>query len=193
MFDTFGWTVDAYERVAVNDPSGPLADAAKMALGNVHFRDNNFEAAAEDYDSLIKSYPNSKYQMTAHVYNLQAKMRDLPGRRLRRRATEAGQEDRPAVAVAIRPQAGQGAGADPPGLCPHRGRAGQPGVPGRQVLRAAELLRRRPLLLQVRDGDYPASQKAKEAKAQIEKIGTLPDEPPNHFKWLTDLLQSDKR
>ena len=35
--------------------------------------------------------------------------------------------------------------------------------------------------------EFPTSQKAKEAKEQIEKIRTLPDEPPKYFAWLTDM------
>ena len=38
MFDTFGYAIQAYERVRLNDPTGPLADAAVMAMGNAYFR-----------------------------------------------------------------------------------------------------------------------------------------------------------
>ena len=38
--------------------------------------------------------------------------------------------------------------------------------------------------------EYPGTEKAKEAKARMEKIRNEPDEPPNHFEWLTGLLRS---
>ena len=51
----------------MNDPTGPLADASLMALGNAYFRHGQFEDAAYNYDMLRKEYPNSKYQMKAHL------------------------------------------------------------------------------------------------------------------------------
>ena len=51
----------------LNDPTGPLADASLMALGNAYFRRGQYENAAYNYDLLSKEYPNSKYQVKAHV------------------------------------------------------------------------------------------------------------------------------
>ena len=83
MFDSFGWTIDAYSRVAVNDPSGPLADAAKMALGNVHFRDYNFEAAAEDYRQPDQVLPQQQVSDDRPHPRPPVEDADLPGRGLR--------------------------------------------------------------------------------------------------------------
>ena len=63
----------------LNDPTGPLADASVMAMGNAYFRVGRFEEAASNYDVLRKEYPNSKYQALAHVLGLQAKMRVYQG------------------------------------------------------------------------------------------------------------------
>ena len=41
--------------------------------------------------------------------------------------------------------------------------------------------------------EYPSTEKAKEAQARMEKIRNEPDEPPNHFKWLTELFESKKQ
>ena len=79
MFGTFTFAVQAYERVRQYDPTGPLADASLMALGNLYFRHGEWEEAAQQYDTLRKEYPNSKYQMTAHLLDLQAKMRVYQG------------------------------------------------------------------------------------------------------------------
>ena len=63
----------------LNDPTGPLADASVMALGNAYFRCGRYENAAYNYDLLRKEYPNSKHQVLAHVLGLQAKMRVYQG------------------------------------------------------------------------------------------------------------------
>jgi len=46
MFDAFGYAVQAYERVRMYDPTGPLAATSLLALGNAYFRHNQFENAA---------------------------------------------------------------------------------------------------------------------------------------------------
>ncbi len=60
LFDTFGYAIQAYERIRLNDPRGPLADASLMALGNAYFRHGHYEEAAYNYDLLRKEYPNSR-------------------------------------------------------------------------------------------------------------------------------------
>ena len=79
MFDTFGYAIQAYERMRMHDPTGPLADHSLMALGNAYFRCGQFENAAYNYDLLRKEYPNSKHQMSAHLLGPQAKMRVYQG------------------------------------------------------------------------------------------------------------------
>ena len=179
MFDTWGYAVQAYERIGTYDPTGPLADTAKMALGNAYFRDNNFGSAAEQYDSLIKTYPNSKYQMTAHVFDLQAKVRIYQGadyddeplkgakklseQMLSQFGTKLGQEEprtRQCLARIIEEQANR-------------------------EFQVAKLYERRScygaarFYYQCVMKDYPGSQRAKEAKEQYEKSAHCPTSRPN--------------
>ena len=79
MFDAFGYAVQAYERVRIYDPRGPLADASLMALGNAYFRRGQFGRRGRQLRQLIKEYPNSKYQLKAHLFALQANMRVYQG------------------------------------------------------------------------------------------------------------------
>ncbi len=193
MFDRFGWAVDAYNRVAANDPSGPLADAAKMALGNLYFRDYNFEAAAEHYGSLIKSYPNSKYQMTAHVFDLQAEMRIYQGPDYDEEPLKRAKK----IAEQSLSQFGDKLGKEQ-----QRIRQAHVRIVEEQANRefqVAKYYERRSCYGSARFyykcvmDEYPTTQKAKEAKEQFEKIRTLPDEPPKYFKWLTDLIEPKQR
>ena len=41
--------------------------------------------------------------------------------------------------------------------------------------------------------EYPSTEKAKEARTRLEQIRNEPDEPPNHFAWLTGLFESKKK
>jgi TolA-binding protein len=79
MFDCFGYAIQAYERVRMYDPQGPLADDSLMALGNAYFLQGKWGDAAYNYDLLCKEYPNSNHQMNAHLFGLQANMRRYQG------------------------------------------------------------------------------------------------------------------
>ena len=193
MFDTFGYAVQAYERVRTYDPTGPLADASLMALGNAYFRDDHFEDAAENYDKLIKEYPNSKYQMNANVFDLQAKMRVYQGPDYDETPLKKAKK----IAQQSLTQFGDKLGKEQ-----ERTKQANARIVEEQANRefqVAKYYERRSCYGAARFyykcvmDEYPTSQKAKEAKEQIEKIRTLPDEPPNHFKWLTDLFESKKR
>ena len=83
MFDTFGYAVQAYERIRMYDPQGPLADDSLMALGNAYFGRGQWGDAAYNYDLLCKEYPNSEHQLNAHLFGLQANMRAVSGSGLR--------------------------------------------------------------------------------------------------------------
>jgi outer membrane protein assembly factor BamD (BamD/ComL family) len=193
MFDTFGYAVQAYERIGTYDPTGPLADTAKMALGNANFRVNNFLAAAENYDKLIKDYPNSKYQMTAHILDLQTKMRIYQGAEY----DDGPLKEAKKLAQQSLSQFGPKLGAEE-----HRTRQAFARIVEEQANRefqVAKYYERRScygaarFYYQCVMKDFPNTLKAKEAQEQFDKIRTLPDEPPHYFKWLTDFLESDRR
>ena len=192
LFDTFGYAVQAYERVRLNDPTGPLADDSLMALGNAYFRRGQFENAAYNYDLLIKEYPNSEHQAKAHVLGLQAKMRIYQGTHVRRAPAERRQEDRRSDAHPVRRQAG-----------PERERVAQARAQiieekanrdftlGQYYEQHKYYGAARMYYKSVID-DYPSTEKAKEAQARLEAIRDKPDTPPDHFAWLTGLVRVEE-
>jgi outer membrane protein assembly factor BamD (BamD/ComL family) len=68
-----GNAIKAYETVAIEDPTGPLADDSLMALGNARFVNGQYEDAARYYDRLRKEYPNSPHQVQAHLLAIKSK------------------------------------------------------------------------------------------------------------------------
>lgn len=192
MFDTFGYAIQAYERVRLNDPTGPLADDSLMALGNAYFRRGQFENAAYNYDLLIKEYPNSEFQPRAHLLGLQAKMRVYQGS-----LYVAGPlDDAQKIAENTLDQYGKRLG-------PERDRVAQARA---QILE--EKANREYTVGQYYENRkyygaarmyyqgvveaYPGTEKAREAKVRLEAIRDKPDSPPNHFSWLTNLFESKK-
>jgi outer membrane protein assembly factor BamD (BamD/ComL family) len=192
MFDTFGYAVQAYERVHLNDPTGPLADDSLMALGNAYFRRGQFEDAAYNYSQLIKEYPNSEHQKKAHMLGLQAKMRVYQGTMY----VQAPLNDAQKLADRTLSQYGDKLGED-------RDRVAQARA---QIIE--EKANRDFQLAQFYDkkenygaakmyyksviDEFPTTERAKEAKARMEVIRDKPDSPPDRFGWLTGLFDSKK-
>lgn len=192
MFDTFGYAVQAFERIRMHDPTGPLADDSLMALGNAYLRREQFEEAAYNYDLLIKEYPNSEHQMKAHEFGLQAKMRVYQGTMY----VGGPLKDARKIADRTLTQYGEKLG-------PERERVAKARA---QIVE--EMANRDYALGQYYEGhkyfgaarmyydsvikEYPNTEKAKEAQARLQAIRGEPDSPPNHFKWLTERFESKK-
>jgi len=192
-FDTFGYAIQAYERVRMNDPTGPLADSALMAMGNAYFRRGQYEDATHSYDVLRKEYPNSQHQMNAHILGLQAKLRMYQGVSY----DDVPLKDAEKIARQTLTQFGAKLGDE-------KGRIAQA-----EEMITEELANREYTLGQYYEhrefygsarvyyksvlNDYPTSQRAKDAQARLDAIRNEPDEPPSHFAWLTELLGTNKK
>jgi outer membrane protein assembly factor BamD (BamD/ComL family) len=192
LFDTFGYAVQAYQNVRMYDPAGPLADDSLMATAVAYFRRGQFESAAEDFDLLRREYPNSEFQKYAHILDLQAKMRVYQGKYYDPTAlTEAGE-----IADQTMAQFGAQLGAEQARVVKAK----------RQILE--EKANREFAMAQYYEKQkyygaaryyyqgliqaYPTTQRANDAREKLEALKGLPDEPPNRFKWLTDLFPSSK-
>ncbi len=193
MFDTFGYAIQAYERIRTHDPTGPLADASLMALGNAYFRHGEFEEAGYNYDLLRKEYPNSKHQMSAHLLGLQAKMRVYQGAWY----DGAPLNDAGKLAEQTLKQYGDKLGPERERVTRARAQIIEEQAnrelilaqyyDHRQEYRAARIY-----YASVCNG-FPNTDKAKEAEKRLGEIKDLPDLPPNHFKWLTSLFDPEKK
>jgi outer membrane protein assembly factor BamD (BamD/ComL family) len=68
-----------YENIRIDDPTGPLADDAIMAMGNSYFLRERYYDSDEQYELLRKEYPRSDHQFEAHILGLQSKLRKYQG------------------------------------------------------------------------------------------------------------------
>ncbi|HZZ73494.1 MAG TPA: outer membrane protein assembly factor BamD [Pirellulales bacterium] len=78
-FDTEGNALATWDHVRLKDPTGPLADSAIMATANAHFLDGHWEEADYYYTLIRKDYPKSRFQVQAHLLDLQAKLKKYQG------------------------------------------------------------------------------------------------------------------
>src|SRR5690606_15996725 len=79
LFDTIGRSMKNYENIRLNDPTGPLADDAIMAMANSYFLRGRYNDADLQYELLRKEYPRSDHQYDAHILGLQCKLRKYQG------------------------------------------------------------------------------------------------------------------
>ena len=184
-FDTFGNALACYQEVWLHDPTGPYADAALWRVANAHFRRGEWEDAAQTYDTLRKNHPKSKYQKDAHLLELQAKLKIYQGPKysvvplndadeiaqqaLRQFPSQLGEEERRVRATEAL-------------IYEHR--AEREWIMGQYYDAKSQFRAAREYYHLIID-KYPHSSFAERARTRLEEVRNEPDEPVNHFKWLT--------
>jgi outer membrane protein assembly factor BamD (BamD/ComL family) len=193
MFDTYGYAIKAFQNVRMYDPTGPLADDSLMATAIARFQRGQFEEAALDFDLLRKEYPNSEFQKNAHILGLQSKMRVYQGKYYDPTAlNEAGE-----IADQTLSQYGAQLGQEQTRVAKARKqiieeKANRDYAMGEYYEKQKYYGSARIYYTELIE-NYPSTDRAKEARARLDAIKGLPDVPPNHFKWLTDLIPSGKK
>ncbi|MBN2579407.1 MAG: tetratricopeptide repeat protein [Pirellulales bacterium] len=192
-FDTFGNSLAAYRNVRLYDPLGPLADDSVMASAVAQFRRNHFEEASEDFKQLRKDYPNSKHQMNALLLGLQAEMRKYPGSLYDRTALDEAYD----LADTALKQYGAKLGPEQARVAKARAlileeKANRIFVLGQYYEKNKYHGAARICYENLID-EYPSTAKAKQARARLDAIKDLPDNPTNYFKWMSDLLPTSKK
>lgn len=67
-------------RIRIDDPTGKLADDATLALGQAFMKANRFYEAADTFEDLRKNYPGSKHVFTAHMLELESRLKGYQGK-----------------------------------------------------------------------------------------------------------------
>lgn len=191
-FDTFGWAIQAYERVRIHDPTGPLADDSVMALANLYFRHGRYEDAAYYYGLLCKEYANSEHQKNAHILGIQANMRRYQGTVY----DEQPLKDANRLTDQTLKQFGKSLGKERERILTSRAQILEEQA-NREFTRGQYYEKRKcygaaRIYYQSVVQEYPSTQMAKDAQARLEAIRNEPDQPPNHMKWFTGLFESEE-
>lgn len=191
LFDTWGNALKAYERVWMNDPTGPLADDALMATANAYFVRERFEDAAYYYDRLRKDYPQSEHQVEAHLLALKSKQESYQGPRYDSTPLEEADEIAEQALLQFPRQLGE---------------QRELVIKARQRIHA-QLAEREWAMGQFYEKkseygaaryyyenlirDYPQTELARQAEQRLQALSGLPDKPVNHFEWLTDTFEPE--
>ena len=188
LFDTWGNAIKAYESVAINDPTGPLADDSIMAVGNAYFSQGRYEDSAYYYDRVRKEYPKSPHLVKAHLLGMKSKEMIYQGPLYDSTALEEAGE----IAETALSQFGRELGDQRIKVVEARNK-----IDAKMAQRDWEMAKyyetkkkyggARYYYRQIVKG-YPNTEIARAAQRRLEEIKEFPDTPPNRFKWLTDLF-----
>jgi len=74
MNDMAGHARRILHNIRLDDPTGKIADDATFALGGAYLESARYEDAADAYEDLRRTYPGSKHQFQAHLYELKARL-----------------------------------------------------------------------------------------------------------------------
>jgi outer membrane protein assembly factor BamD (BamD/ComL family) len=192
LFDTIGNALACYSLVWTNDPTGPLADVALMRVANAHFRRGEWEEAAQHYDMLRRNHPKSKYQKDAHLLELQAKQRIYQGPLYSVVPLKEGKEIAEQTLKQFLGQLGPDEQRVREALAEmHEQYAEREWAVAEYYYRHADYRAAREYYKAILE-KYATTSFAPRAAARMEETKGLPDEPPNHFQWLTDAFGKGK-
>lgn len=184
-FDTFGNAMNAYTSVHINDPTGPLADASVMAMGNAYFDRGRYEDAAINYKLLRSNYPKSKYQVKAHMLGLEAEKLVYQGPLYDGSPLDEADKIAKQALTQFRTELGE----DRDRLVEERRQISE-----LQAQRGLELGRywetkrhygAARLCYQTTIQEYPGTQSAGMAQQRLVEIKDFPAQPPDRMKWIT--------
>jgi hypothetical protein len=191
-FDTYGNSVNAFTSVHVNDPTGPLADASVMAVANSSFKRGHYIDAAENYATLRRNYPKSKYQVQAHLLGVEAEKLSYQGALYDGKSLNEADQIAKQALTQFRGQLGEQRAR----LLDEREKivelkAERPFAQGQfyETKRAYGAAR---ICYASTIQDFPGSHFAELAQQRLVVIKDKPANPPDHFQWLTKLSNALK-
>jgi len=192
-FDTLGHALRVYERIRLDDPSGPLADDSLMATANVYFVQGRYEDADYYYGILRKDYIKSEHQFQAHLLGLRSKMLKYQGPDYEGAALDEADE---LITQLLAQFPGE--------LGDEKDRILQ----ARAEVRAQKALREYQIAEFYHKGkhygasrihynnvakNYPDTKLAQEARTKIQAVVAEPDHPKGKLDWLVDVLPESKK
>ena len=188
LFDTWGNAIKAYESVAMNDPTGPLADDSIMAIANAYFAQGRYEDAAYYYDRLRKEHPKSPHLIKAHLLGMKSKELVYQGPLY----DSAALEDAGEIAETALSQFSRELGDERKKVVESRNK-----IDAMMSQRDWEMAKfyegkgkyggAKYYYRQIVKG-YPNTAIAAASQKRLEEIKEFPDTPPDRFKWLNDLF-----
>lgn len=193
LFDTLGHARKTYERVRLDQPTGPLADDSVMATANCYFVHGRYDDADYHYDLLRKEYPRSEFQFQAHLLGLQCKLLKYQGAAYDQTPLEQAEE----LAVQLLTQFPTELGNERERIVQDRARIRS--MRAEREWERAEYYAKgehygsSKIFYEKIVKEFPDTQLAQQARTRLDETQGLPDHPTPFFQPLVDLLPASKK
>jgi outer membrane protein assembly factor BamD (BamD/ComL family) len=192
-FDTAGHAIKIYERIRLDDPTGPLADDATMATANYYFVNRRYEDADYFYGLLRSEFPKSEFQYPAHLLGLQAKLLKYQGPDYDGKPLEEAEQ----LSKQLLAQFPTELGADRERIVKmqaevRRGQATREFALAEYYHKGKYYGASKMFYDNVARG-YPDTELAKQSIVKIEETRGQPEVPEDRFEWLTGLFPESQK
>jgi outer membrane protein assembly factor BamD (BamD/ComL family) len=193
MFDTLGHALKVYERIRLDDPTGPLADDSIMATANCHFLKGHWEEADYNYGLLRTEYPKSDFQYQAHLLGLRCKLLRYQGPGYDTAPLDEAEE----LATQLLTQFPQELGEERERVVQVRGGIGAQRALAEfnmgEYYAKGKYNRASRHFYEKVIKEYPDTQLAQESRSRLDQAKGQPDNPTPPFEFLTKWLPESKR
>ncbi len=187
-FDTAGHALKVYERIRLEDPTGPLADDSIMATANSYFIRGRWDDADYHYGLIRSEYPKSEFQYQAHLLGLRCKLLNYQGPDYDGKPLDEAEE----VATQLLTQFSNELGKERDRVVQVRASINQQRA--QREWDMAEYYAKGKYYGAARHfyekiaKDFPETKLAQESRARLEQIKDEPANPTDPFEWLVKLL-----
>ncbi|MEX2111999.1 MAG: outer membrane protein assembly factor BamD [Pirellulales bacterium] len=187
-FDTAGHALKVYERIRLEDPTGPLADDSIMATANSYFIKGRWDDADYHYGLIRSEYPKSEFQYQAHLLGLRCKLLNYQGPDYDGKPLDEAEE----VATQLLTQFSSELGKERDRVVQVRASINQQRA--QREWDMAEYYAKGEYYGAARHfyekiaKDFPETKLAQESRSRLEQIKDEPANPTDPFEWLVDLL-----
>jgi outer membrane protein assembly factor BamD (BamD/ComL family) len=192
-FDTDGHALKVYERIRLEDPTGPLADDSIMATANAYFVKGRWDDADYHYGLIRSEYPKSEFQYQAHLLGLRCKLLNYQGPDYDGKPLDDAEE----IATQLLTQFSNELGKERDRVVQVRASINQQRA--QREWDMAEYYAKGEYYGAARHfyekiaKDFPDTKLAQESRSRIEQTKDKPDNPTDPFQWLVDLLPASTK
>ncbi len=192
-FDTGGHAIRVYERIRLDDPTGPLADDSVMAAASYYFQKGRWDDADYHYGLLRSEFPKSEHQYQAHLLSLRCKLLKYQGPGYEGAPLDEAEE----LATQLLTQFPTELGSEREKVAQVRA-----GIRAQRALRewdTGEYYAKHKYYGAARMyyakvvKEFPETQIAEQSRERLGLYKDEPANPANKFQWLVDLLPESKK
>jgi outer membrane protein assembly factor BamD (BamD/ComL family) len=193
LFDTKGHAMRAYDKVRIDDPTGPLADDSIMATANAFFIGGRYEDADYYYSLLRSEYPKSEHQFKAHLLGLRSKILKYQGPEYQGKPLEEAIELADQILVQFPTELGAEREKIVQAKAEVRAQLAQRDWTMAKYYDKGEYYAASRLYYQKIAKEYPDTQLAQASRERLGEIQDLPGKPVDNFQWLVDIFPESEK